>query len=147
MLYHYCDIDTAGEILRDGVIKANPIVLHRDMLGLDSGFTTTPIIWLSTNDVMEPTVVMKLAAAGIKTSICRFTLPPDYPAESLPEYADRMRISPEWWLWMITSGSMVGSGYETWRICGHSIPAKDWLKCEVRTQQGWQNYNPETKGK
>lgn len=134
-LYHYCDRLTAADIRRDGVIRAAPLTLHRDMLARDEGLVTPPIVWLTINPIMDGTIVGKMIAGGwpktLVGDLCRFALPGDYAPLGLAEYTESVGIDHAWWDWAVRTGEMAGSNYTTWRVLARDIPAADWLAVEV----------------
>lgn len=141
MLYHYTDRLSLADIRREGVIRAAPQTLHRDMLARDRGLDTPPLVWLTINPVLDGTVVSKLVAAGwpetLTGDLCRVVLPAGYAGDlGLGEWTEQVGIDPEWWTWVVRTGAMAGSDYTTWRICPRDIPAADWLRCEALTGAG-----------
>jgi len=65
MLYHYTDIESAGDIIRDGVIRATRIVLYRDMMPDPSRSREIgPLVWLTINPILDGTVLAKMRAVG-----------------------------------------------------------------------------------
>lgn len=64
------------------VRPSTPTTLHRDWLGLDTGFTTDPIVWLTINPILDLTVAAKMTLAGwpeaLLNDIWRIILPRDY---------------------------------------------------------------------
>jgi hypothetical protein len=134
MLYHYTDRISAGQIQREGLIRASPLTLHRDLLARDRGMETPPAVWLTVSATPEPTVVCKLRAAGWTLApgdVWRITVPPDYPpAVSLPEWTERIGLQPADLRWLVTTAALVGSDWRDWRIVPASIPACDWVHIE-----------------
>lgn len=134
MLYHYTDRLTAADIIRCGLIRAQSLTLHRDMLGQDEGRCTPPLVWLSTDSVIERTVTVKLWAAGwsrhLTGDLYRFALSDDYAPLGLAEYADQVGIELDWWEWIVRTGALVGSHYTTWRCYPGDIIAADWKSIE-----------------
>jgi hypothetical protein len=137
-IYHYTDRLSAAEILRDGRIRARPTTLYKDVHGAaggSRGYTTPPLIWLSINPLVEPTIVWKLIGAGwpkrLVNDLWRFVLPASYAPMGLAEYSDANRIDTAWWQWVVQSGAMVGSDYTTWRLYPRHIPREDWAAVEV----------------
>lgn len=135
MLYHYTDRLSAADIRRDGVIRATPITLHRDMFARDKGLETPPLVWLTVNPILDGTVITKMLVTGRPKSLIgdlwRFCVRNDYHCQSLGEYIDASGVDPAWWEWTVRTGSMAGSDYMTWRLCLADIPAADWLAIEV----------------
>lgn len=133
MLFHYCDKMTGEDIAREGVIRANPVTLHADMLGRDEGFDTPPVVWLTVSDTVDMTVYYKLIAAGWNLNpgdIVRVVFHDEYPCEPLDVWSDRVNISADTWKWNIATAQMVGSSWTDWRIVDHDIQAADWLRIE-----------------
>lgn len=138
MLYHYCERLTMADIMRDGVIRPSRQTLHKDMLGQDEGLIVGPLIWLSSNPMMDLTIVAKMRNAGwpdmLVGDLCRVVLPDGYGGDvGLGEYTEAEGIDPRWWEWVVRSGAMVGSHYTTWRIVTKEIPAEHWVATEVLT--------------
>jgi hypothetical protein len=136
-VYHYTDIEGITGILRDGEIKAYPTILYANMLGAlgDAEIvrTTEPIIWLSTNQHMEMTTMMKTTMGKVSPIgiIYRIALPYGYAGDlGLGDYTEARAIPHAEWEWSIRTGAAVGSHYTTWRICPRDIPRADWLRVE-----------------
>lgn len=133
-LYHYTDRLTAADIIQCGLIRARSLTLHRDLLGQDEGRVTAPLVWLSSNPVIESTVAAKLWAAGWPRSLIgdlyRFAVADDYAPLGLGEFADQSGIEHEWWEWIVRTGALVGSHYTTWRCYPGNIAAADWQRVE-----------------
>jgi hypothetical protein len=136
MLYHYTDRLSCADIRREGVIRAAPLRLHRDLLARDEGEPTpTPIVWLTSNPVIDGTVLAKMVGAGWPPSLigdlCRIAVRADYPALALGEYCDHHRMDARLWDCVVRTGALVGSDYTTWRLAETDIPAGDWLSVEA----------------
>lgn len=133
-LYHYTDRESAAKIMEDGVIRAMPMTLHRDMLARDDGLATPPLVWLTINPILSGTVLTKLKLDGFgSTDLCRVVLPGDYCDEGLAEYTERVGIAHDWWDWVVRTGMMAGDHYTCWRLCDHDIPRDAWLAVEILT--------------
>lgn len=134
-LYHYTDRLSAADIRRAGVIRAQPLTLHRDMFAKDKGIETGPLVWLTVDASSEGTVVGKMLANGWPSALVgdlwRFVMPGDYPTQSLGDYIEAAGMDPAWWKWAVRTGMMAGSDCATWRLAIVDIPAADWLAVEV----------------
>lgn len=135
MFYHYTDRFSLADIRREGVIRAYPAVLYRDLLRQGESLTTPPLVWLSSNPMLDLTVLAKMQAGGWPMppvgDLCRIVLPAGYADdEGLGEYTERVGIDHDWWTCVVRTGAMAGSDYTTWRIVDRDIPAADWLRCE-----------------
>lgn len=139
-LYHYTDRLSAAEILAAGVIRAQPMTLHRDVLRRDQGYTTPPIVWLSTEPVLDGTVRAKLLAAGwprrLHGHVFRFLIGDDVPAAALDDYSRAAGIDVAWWEWAIRTASFAGSQWRTWRLVDRDISRQEWLCVQVQTATG-----------
>jgi hypothetical protein len=138
MLYHYTDRLSAAEIIRDGSIRAQKLTLYKDVRGKaggSRGYETPPLVWLTINPIIEPTVCTKLIAGGWQkdfvNDLWRFSLPAEYAPMGLAEYSDAHCIDPSWWMWVVRSGALVGSDYTTWRLHPRRIPREDWVSVEI----------------
>jgi hypothetical protein len=133
MLYHYTDRLSAADIRRDGRIKALPATLYQDSLAVGPSCRTKPIVWLTTNPILDGTVVVKMISAGwpkgMVGDLCRFSL--HGPAGVLPfaDYVYQSGIDPDWWNRMVETGAMVGSHYTTWMLADRDI--ETWDAVEV----------------
>lgn len=152
MLYHYTDRLSGADILNTGTIEARPICLHKDIFGNDKGFVTKPIVWLTTNPVIERTVIHKMITLGgwpdtLINDVWRFCLPKDYAPLGLAEYGEQENIEADYFTWMVATGQLIGSDYRTWRLLPENIPAKDWLTVEVlrgfdsQSETMWMRHN------
>jgi hypothetical protein len=137
-LYHYTDRLTGADILKDGRIRTRKQTLYKDMHGAHSGragFETPPLLWLTTDPVMEMTVYWKMIGAkwpeGLVNDLWRFVLPPDYSPLGLAEYAKAKKIDLDWWKCVVASGHVGGSDYTTWRLHSRPIPKSDWTRVEI----------------
>lgn len=134
MLYHYTDRLSLSEIVRDGAIRATSMTLHVDALATDRGIDTPPIVWLTSNPIVDGVIVCKMTTGGWSTTLvgdlCRIALPDDYPCLGLAEYVAARSMEPKSWDWVVRTGAMAGSDYTTWRLCDRDIPASDWVAVE-----------------
>lgn len=148
MLYHYTDRLSAADIISDGVILARPQTLHRDMFARDKGLTTTPIVWLSTESDGDGTVAAKMIASewppGLIGDLCRFSVADTHPCQTLDEYILTIGMDPIWWKWVVLTGRLAGSDWNTWRLCVADIRSADWLAVDVLTRQGWRTFQERT---
>lgn len=133
--YHYTDRLSAADIRRDGILRAYPLTLHRDMFGRDRGKETVPVVWLTTAESPERTVTAKLVAAGwplVAGDLVRFAIPDDYPGvTAFPGYHEPyLGCDPIWWDWALRTAVMAGSRWEDWRTVARDVPAADWLAVE-----------------
>jgi len=135
MLYHYTDRLSLADIRREGVIRAQPITLYRDLFGNGPNITTPPIVWLTINPILDGTVVAKMMAGGWPKSLigdlCRVVLPDEYEPRGLAEWTELHGIDGEWWNCAVQTGMLAGSDYTTWRIHDADIVATDWLRTET----------------
>lgn len=130
MLYHYTNLLSARDIERDAVIKAAPIMLHRDPFGRDVGLVTRPLVWLTEDSGFETTVFVKMLVSGWPSSpvgqMCRFVIDGDIPCLALDQYGAAKSIPPEWFVMMLSTAAMSGSNWMDWRICETDITSKYW---------------------
>lgn len=144
-LYHYTDRITGAEIVRDGVIRARSLTLHRDMLARDEGVKTEPIVWLTTVTRWDETVAKKMAAAGwpyppvghLWRIEVRSDLPGVHEFHEYMEEAERQGIDMGWWEWVVKTGAMAGSDFHTWRIVPRDIPRGEWVRVQSLTDRGY----------
>lgn len=135
--YHYTDRLTVQDILRAKCIEAHELTLYRDMIVRPDSRTlkTPPLVWLSTDPIIESTVEMKLISAGwpadMTGNLWRFVFPDEYSQMGLAEYSEAHQIDFEWWRWVVISGDLVGSSYTMWRCHPRDIAAADWIGLEV----------------
>ena len=134
MLYHYTDRLSTADIVRDKIIRAMPATLHRDMLGQDAGYQTEPIVWLTTNPILDGTVFVKMLSGGwpkdMEGNLCRFCLRVNYPSLTLADFVRETGMDANLWQWAVRTGKMAGSHYTTWRLCRHDVPSTEWLAVE-----------------
>jgi hypothetical protein len=131
--YHYTGTLQLRAIVRDGVIRAGPTRLYRDLAMTRVARDTEPIVWLSTNPTLEMTTAIKLGLDGHRLvgSICRLAVPYGYAGDlGLAEYTELVGIPHEDWKWNVRTGEMAGSNYTTWRIVRGDVPRRDWSHAE-----------------
>lgn len=128
MLYHYTDIENLESIQRCGEIRPHKIKVTKDLFPTERSEYKTigPILWLTTNPVLEGTAIIKLCHGKLER-LRRIVLPPDYCDVGLGDYCDLHGIDYDWLTPMIQSGSLVGSHYSTWRLHARPIPSSDWV--------------------
>lgn len=138
MIYHYTDRLSLADARRAGRIKARSAVLYRDLLRQGERLVTPALVWLTTNPVMDLTVLVKMQAGGWPMppvgDLCRVVLPDGYAGdEGLSEYTDRAGIDPDWWTLVVQTAAAIGSDYTTWRLVDRDVLAVDWMAVEVVT--------------
>lgn len=133
LVFHYTGPEGIAGILKDGLIRASPTPLYRDLAFSDLIRQTEPVVWLSINPIMEMTTLVKLSIDHpnpIET-VFRVALPYGYAGDlGLGEYTEAKGIPHQDWLWSIRTGEMAGSNYTTWRVCPRDIPRADWVAVE-----------------
>lgn len=132
-VYHYTGTAQLRSIVRDGVIRASPTRLWRDLAMTEVARDTEPVVWLSSNPHLEMTTAVKLGldGLGLVGSVCRIAIPYGYAGDlGLGEYTELRGIPYEDWLWSIRTGEMAGSHYTTWRVVPHDVPRRDWSHAE-----------------
>jgi hypothetical protein len=135
MLYHYTDRASAADICRERVIRAAPLRLHRDLLARDIGMETVPLVWLTTNPVLEGTVAAKMLSAGwpsrLTGDLWRFTVAETVATQSLPEFVQAQGMDPSWWQWTVRTAALAFSDYSMWRVSLADIAQRDWKAVEA----------------
>ena len=130
-VYHYTGTRQLRQIVREGVIKAGPTRLWRDFERTVVARDTEPIVWLSSNPMLEMTTAIKLGFAGLVGNVGRIALPYGYAGDvGLGEYTERVGIPHDDWLWCVHTGELAGSNYTTWRVVPHDVPRCDWHHAE-----------------
>ena len=139
-LYHYTDRLSGAEILAAGVIRAQSMLLYRDMWASPPGSAIEPVVWLSTAETVDGTVVAKLLAAGwppdLTGQVWRFCVDPP-EALKLPDFIAATGMDRGLWEWAIKTGAVVGSHWRDWRLLPRDLPASEWLTVEMLTADGW----------
>jgi len=119
--------------MRDGVVRAASLTLHDDLFCRDTGHRTPPMVWLTTSDTPDGTVIMKLLNAGWALepeNIWRIVLPDAYPCQRLETYSQSAGIKWKRWKWVVSTAQLVSPDWRDWRIVPHDVPATDWLRVE-----------------
>jgi hypothetical protein len=141
--YHYTGAAEARAILREGVIRASPCTLYRDLGMTAIARVTDPVVWLTINHHMEMTVLVKVALADGRPDyrgylgsmppgrIFRVAVPYGIDGDlSIPEYSDRFGIPYEEWRWNVHTAGLVGVDWTTARLVTRDIPRANWLAVE-----------------
>lgn len=138
LIHHYTDRLSAADIRREGVIRAYPLTLHRDLFARSATADTVPLVWFTAAADPEPTVVTKMRLSGWPMppvgDLYRFALPADYPdARPFPRVPAPLVFGrePWWWHWTLTTAAMAGSRHEDWRLVTRDVPLADVVAVEV----------------
>jgi hypothetical protein len=151
-VYHYTGTVQLRGIVRDRRIRASPTRLYRDLARTEVARVTEPIVWLSSNPIMEMTTYVKLAVTAGRLpadwdpvgTLCRVAIPYGYAGDQgLGEYTEAVGIPHADWRWNIRTGEMAGSNYTTWRIVRGDVPLGDcdhaeWLSGAAADGPTWE---------
>lgn len=124
MLYHYTDRVSAAEILRDGVIKAHPVVVYPHLLGGEP-IVLDKAVWLTTSPVASATVAVKLHLAGWPVdepgAVWRLAVD-DETLPDLVDWAFARDYDPALFRWMVRTAKLVGEYWIDWRLASADVP-------------------------
>jgi len=152
MFYHYTNNRCAKSIIKQGVIEAHEMTLHRDMFARDRGLDIGKAVWFTTDSTIEGTILAKMSMCyGYETmsqmigTLCRFIIPDEYPVMNLVDYAKSQKIDMEWWYWCIESAKTARSFAADWRIADHDVPLSACIsaQCLSVDSQGLPVWGPE----
>jgi hypothetical protein len=133
-LYHYTDRITGAEIVRAGVVRAQPLRLHRELLATDEGHEVGPLVWLTSSPEPDRTVLAKMMVAGWPRPpighVWRIAVRGDLPTLTLPEYMHQVDLDTGWWNYLLRTAALAGAEPAAWRVLTTDIPAADWLAVE-----------------
>ena len=123
-LYHYTSAEAVAGIFREGLIRAHPSRLYRTMEMSDTPKLSPPLVWLTTNPIMEGTVAAKIKASGrpLVGGIHRVLIRRDFTDLSLPEWCEQTGWDIDDWACIVQTGMMGHSHYSTWRVVPSDVP-------------------------
>lgn len=135
LVYHYTPLPTLIRIVADGVVRAHPQTLYRDLWATRVAARTPPVVWLTRNSLGEATTASKLRADGYRGSfvgsLCRVVIRESPDLLELPEYSDSIGLKPGTWKWVLRTADWMGIDPSVWRLCPRDIPREEWVGIEM----------------
>jgi len=132
MLWHYTDRDSAADIRRQGVIRAQPVIVHTALFGGEE-VQLAPAVWFTRADTLPPTIRAKLLVGGwpldLPGMVWRFGVAEATAPLDLPAWAHPHGYPPALFRWMLATAHLGGEDWQDWRLSAVDVPARLWLDC------------------
>lgn len=124
MIYHYTT--NGAQVLKSGVLKAQPMLIYRDLLAREQ-LLLEPVVWFTTSESVDLTVLIKAKCEHLK-SVYRITVADETAPLDLIEWAYNHHHSSGLFKWMLLTGKLAGSDYRQWRLCEQDVDKSKWLE-------------------
>lgn len=143
MLYHYTNRDSAADARRDGVLRAYPVIVCKDLFGRESA-ELAPAVWFTTEaDRPSLTVLAKMQINGWPLDkpgmVWRFAVDDAVAPLTLDQWAYPHEYEPALFRWMMATAHMAGESWEDWRLSAVDVPAEQWLAVQSLHGDRWKD--------
>jgi hypothetical protein len=139
MLYHYTDRDSAAEIVRDGVIRAEPVIVMSALIG-GREIELAPAVWFTIADEC-PTVLAKMQVGGWPIDkpgmVWRICVEDTVAPLDLAAWAHPHDYDPQIFRWMLLTAQFAGEDWTAWRLCGADVPREQWVAMQSLCGGEW----------
>lgn len=141
MIYHYTFAELGERILKDGVIRARPVLVFLDLIGTDA-LELAPVVWFTKSSDPSPTVLLSGAATGFNVnspgSVWRFTAEDSVAKKDLVDWACSHSYQTTLFRFMLLTSRLAGEDYEQWRLAEKNVPIEEWVAVERLINGQWE---------